>query len=87
MKLNLASRTSFFSDIGRRRRCVVCTLSSSDIRAYEVYETYETYSVYTKQALHSSRSMMFPFILRISFINLNQSADYCRVVRINKRKF
>ena len=40
---------SFFSDIRQRRRCVICTLSSSDIRAYEVYEAYD---VYTKQTLH-----------------------------------
>ena len=56
----------------------------SDIRAYEVYEAYD---VYTKQTLHNSQSMMFPFILRISFASLSQSADYCRVVPINKRKF
>ena len=35
----LISRLSFFSDIGRQQRCVICTLSSSDdIRANEVYE-------------------------------------------------
>ena len=31
--------------------------------------------------------MMLPFILRISFMNLNQSADSSRLVSIKKKKF
>ena len=84
MKPNLhPGYLSFLIYIGRRQRCVICALSSSDIRACEVYEEYD---VYTKQTLHNSQNM-FPFILRISFASLNQSADYCRVVPINKRIF
>ena len=64
-------------------RCVICTLSSSNIRAYEVYEAY----VYTKQTLHSSQSMMFPFIFRISFASLNQSADYVELSPLTKENF
>ena len=39
------------------------------------------------QKRHFSQSMMFPFTLGISFANLNQSADFCRFMSINKRNF
>ena len=47
-------------------------------------ECHQAYEVHTKETLLQS---MFPFTLGISFVNLNQSADSCRFISINKRNF
>ena len=44
-------------------------------------------SIWSLYKTDTSQSMMFPFILRISFVNLNQFADSCRFAPIKKRNF
>ena len=47
---------------------------------------HQPHELFTKQAPH--KKLCLPFILRISFVNLNQPAeDSCRFVPINKIHF
>ena len=86
-EINLVSRKSFFSYIEWWWRCVVCTLSLSHMREVK-YCGGEIFINQMKFLQGTSQSMMFPFILRISFVNLNQSAeDSCRFVPYNKIHF
>ena len=81
------SRASFFSYyIGLW--CFVCTLSLSHIREVKCCGK-DTVINHMRFLQGTSQSMMFPFIITISFVNLNQSAeDSCRFVPIlNKIPF
>ena len=62
------------------QKCFVCTLSSFHIKGEMTWgrDCFVPYEVFTTQ-------MIIPFILRISFVNLNQSAYSCRFAPINKR--